>query len=86
MDSEDGESRVVDVVKTEGTRQTIILVFSLVGTVLTYYVIRKLQEPDSLSTAKMAGALVVKRWSDKQADRFNRLSLRMATIYNGEKW
>lgn len=85
MDSEPVES-VADVAKVETTRQTIILVFGLVGTVLTYYVIRKLQEPDSMSTAKMAGALVVKRWSDRWADRFNRLSLRMATVYNGEKW
>lgn len=84
MDSE--PETVVEVAKVETTRQTIILVFGLVGTILTYYVIRKLQEPDAMSTAKMAGALVVKRWSDRWADRFSRLSLRMATVYNGEKW
>lgn len=82
----DSEETVGQVVRVEGTRQTIILIFSLVGTVATYYIVRKLQDPDYLSTVKMAGALVVKRWSDKQTDRFNRLSLRMATVYNGEKW
>lgn len=77
---------VGDVAKMEVTRQTIILGFSIAGTVATFYVVRKLQDPDYMSTLKMAAALAVKRWADKQADRFSRLAAHMATVYNGEKY
>ena len=76
---------VVDVAKTETTRQTIILVFSIVGTVATVYIARKLQDPDTVSMLKMWSALTVKRWADRQAARFARLASHMATVYNGEK-
>lgn len=76
---------VADVAKVEITRQVIILGFSIAGTVATYYVVKKMQDPDYVSTVKMAGALMVKRWADKQADRFSRLASHMANVYNGEK-
>jgi hypothetical protein len=76
---------VGDVAKTETTRQTIILVFGVLGTVTTIYVARKMQDADAMSTFRMWTALTVKRWADKQADRFSRLAAHMATVYNGEK-
>jgi len=72
---------VPDVVRTETTRQLIILGFA----VLTVVMHRRLSDPDALRLAKMWGALAVKRWSDTQARRFTELSTRMATVYNGEK-
>lgn len=79
------EESMSTVVKVETTRQIIILVFSIAGTVATIYVARQLQDPDRLSILKMWGALTVKRWADKQADRFNRLAMYMGNVYNGEK-
>lgn len=76
---------VSDVAKVEVTRQTIILAFSIASTIATVYVMRKLQDPDYFSMVKMGSALAVKRWSDKQVDRFTRLSTKMANVYNGEK-
>lgn len=77
---------VADVAKVEVTRQVIILGFSIAGTVATFYVVKKLQDPDYMSTLKMGTALFVKRWADKQADRFTRLATHMANVYNGEKY
>lgn len=87
MEHEEWEevSTVVTVAKVETTRQFIILVFGIAGTIASVYVMRKMQDPDSMSTFRMWGALTVKRWAEKQADRFNRLALHMATVYNGEK-
>lgn len=76
---------VATVAKVEVTRQVIVLAFSLAGTVATIYVAKKLRDPDYMSMAKMASALAVKRWSDKQVERFTRLSAHMANVYNGEK-
>ena len=77
--------KVGDVAKVEITRQLIVLVFSIAGTVATIYVARKLQDRDTMSLLKMWSALRVKQWADKQADRFGRLALYMGTVYNGEK-
>lgn len=79
------EMTVATVAKVEVTRQVIVLAFSIAGTVATIYIARKLQDPDYMSMAKMASALAVKRWSDKQVERFTRLSAKMANVYNGEK-
>jgi hypothetical protein len=84
VDPEEGVS-VADVAKVETTRQTIILVFSIAGTVATVYLVRKLQDPDVMSLYRMWTALTVKRWAERQARRFDRLALHMANVYNGEK-
>jgi hypothetical protein len=76
---------MVDVAKTETTRQFIILIFSVAGTVAAIYVQRKLSDPDVFSTYKMWFAWRAKRWADRQADRFTRLATHMANVYNGEK-
>lgn len=76
---------VAEVAKTEATRQTIILLFGIAGVVVSVYVQRKMSDPDVMSTLKMATALYVKRWADRQADRFTRLASHMANVYNGEK-
>lgn len=75
------EPTVPEVVKSEGTRQFIILVFG----VITVILFRKLNDPDAVKTAKMWTALTVKRWADRQAVRFSDLATTMANVYNGEK-
>ena len=75
------EPSIPDVVKSETTRQTIELLFGIA----TIIIFRKLNDPDTLKLAKMWTALTVKRWSDRQAERFTRLSSTMANVYNGEK-
>lgn len=80
-----GVEGVGSVVRVESARQTVILVFGLVGSIMTVYIVRKLNDPDALSTFKMWGALTVKRWADRQSARFARLATHMANVYNGEK-
>lgn len=88
MDSDEEtevENLVWSVAKVEVTRQTIVFLFGVAGTIATVYIARKFNDPDNWSTFKMWGALTVKRWADRQADRFTRLAAHMATVYNGEK-
>lgn len=89
MDSEEEEivyvPKVVDVAKVEVTRQTIVFVFGVAGTLATVYIARKFNDPDNWSTFKMWGALTIKRWADAQSARFARLATHMANVYNGEK-
>lgn len=84
-DDTSGEVSVVDVARVEITRQTVILVFGIAGTVASVYIARRMQDELAMSIVKMQGALWVKRWADKWSDRFTRLSGWAANVYNGEK-
>lgn len=75
----------VDVVKRESAKQSVILVFGVAGTILTYYIVAKMRDPDVFKYWKMRSALACKRWADRWSDRFTRLALHMSTVYNGEK-
>lgn len=66
-------------------RETVTQLIGLGFAVLTIVMHRKLTDPDAMRIAKMYSSLVVKRWADRQAERFIRLSDHMATVYNGEK-
>ena len=79
------EPEVGQVVRSESARQSIILIFSLAGTLLSVWFVRELNDPDAVKLFKMRTSLAIKRWADKQAERFSKLATTMANIYNGEK-
>lgn len=68
-------AKPLDVVSEESARQTVILVFTLAGLVLSAWVIEEYASVDSLREMKMRILLRTKRvmqcisdWSQKQAD------------------
>ena len=75
------ENTVRDVVKNESARQTVILGFTLVLVGIMYVI----QNDDERRRMKMAAALVTKRFAQRQADWWQLVADRAATIYNGEK-
>lgn len=77
---------VVDIAKEETVRQTVILGFSLVGTVIMVYLMRKANDPDVFRTAKMASALRLKRIAQRQAVWWEDLAEKAATVYQKERW
>lgn len=80
-----GDRIIVDTAKEETTRQTIILVFSLVGTAGVVYLMRKLDQPEFGRTAKMMTALAVKRFANKRAEWWQDIADKAATVYNRER-
>lgn len=72
-------------VKDETQRQIVILVFSLVGTVITVYIVYQLSRPDAFKTLKMRVALSAKRLAQSQVDWWQRQADNAATAYNKEK-
>ena len=79
------ENIIADTAKEETTRQTIILVFSVLGTAGMLYVLRKFDRPDAGRTIKMAGALKVKRFANKQVDFWQNIADKAATTYQRER-
>jgi hypothetical protein len=79
------EETVSDVTKKETARQTVILVFSLAGTVAMVWVMQKVSNPDSFRTAKMYGALTVKRFAESRSQWWADKAAWAATIYNSER-
>lgn len=75
-------SDVSDVVKEESARQTVVLVFTLVGLVATTAVLASVSD---WRTMKMASALVAKRVCQHEAERWQRWADNAATLYNKEK-
>lgn len=76
---------VTDVAKRESTKQSVILVFSLAGTLGTLYIIQRFSEPDSFRTLKMLLALKAKRIAQAQADWWQDKADKAASAYNREK-
>lgn len=79
------DDTVRDVAKREATRQAIILVFSIAGTIGSVYLVKKFTEPDTGKTLKMMTALHVKRFAGRNVDFWQRIADRAATAYNREK-
>lgn len=79
------KSVIVETAKEETTRQTIILVFSVIGAAASLYVMRKFDQPEAGRIAKMASALAVKRFANKRANWWQDVADKAATIYNREK-
>lgn len=73
------------IVKREIKRQTVVLLFSLAGALITVYVMRKMNEPDFGRTLKMSAALKVKHFASAQVDWWQGVADRASTIYNREK-
>ena len=69
----------------EAKRQAIILLFGLVGTVATAYVLYYFASPDAWKTLKMRLALKAKRLTQSQADWWQTLADKAATMYNQER-
>jgi hypothetical protein len=80
------DETIGEVVVLETTRQTVILVFSLVGTVLMLYAYAKFAEPDAFRRVKTATALWAKRYAQKRVDWWQRIADKAATIYNIERY
>lgn len=76
---------VTDIVKTESTRQTVILLFSVVGAVASVAAVRHFSDPVLSKYYKMLFALKLKRFADRQADFWDGIAGRAAQLYNTEK-
>ena len=72
-------------VKEETKRQLVILGFSIVGTVITVYIVYQLSRPDAFKTLKMRLALTAKRLAQSQVDWWQKRADDAATLYNQEK-
>lgn len=81
----ENKETVSEIAAQESTRQLVILVFSLTGTLLTLLLVRELSDPDKMSTWKLRIALYAKRKAQKYADFWQELADTAATIYNREK-
>lgn len=86
MTDESITPKVGDVVIEESSRQAVILVFSLIGTVVMLYLYTKLGEPDSFRKLKVTTALNLKRYAQKRVDWWQRIADKAATIYNSERY
>lgn len=78
-------TEVAQVVKEESARQTVILVFSAVGVVVSLVVLQALGNLDNVKTLKMGAALYTKRACQKGADQLQEWADTAATVYNREK-
>lgn len=81
----DKKSVIVETAKEETTRQTIILVFSVVGAAASIYVMRKFDQPESGRFIKMTSALAVKRFANRCANWWQDVADKAATVYNRER-
>lgn len=71
--------------KDEAIRQTVILVFSIVGAVALAFVVRALDEPDFLRTAKMRAALAGKKACNTTALHLLNLADKAEGLYEQER-
>jgi hypothetical protein len=78
-------TEVVQVVKEESARQTVILVFGAIGIVVSLVVLQALGDMDNVRTLKMGTALYTKRVCQKGADQLQEWADAAATVYNREK-
>lgn len=74
-----------ETVKDEAARQTIILVFSLAGTIATCYVLYMFAQPDAFKTLKMRAALALKHLAQRQTDWWQTVADNAATAYQRER-
>jgi hypothetical protein len=72
-------------IRDEAQRQAVILLFSAAGAVVTILIVYHFSNPDALKTLKMSALLRVKRFAQKQVDRWQELADKTATLYNREK-
>lgn len=56
------------IVVEETKRQTVILLYSAVGTLVTMWIITNMTTPDAWDTAKMKISLALKKFAMKRAD------------------
>jgi hypothetical protein len=83
---EPARETVADVIKVETSRQTIILLFSVAGSVAAVLVMRAISGPDVIRTLKMRWALRAKRLAEKQVEWWERKRDAAATAYNRERY
>jgi len=76
---------VSEVVKEETAKQTVILIFSIIGVIVAGIMIREIDKPDQYKTFKMASALKLKRMARRQQEWWERVGDKAATVYNNEK-
>lgn len=73
------------VVRREIARQTVAMVFSVAGALITVYVMRRFNDPDFGRTAKMWAALQVKELAEKRVHWWQNVADRAAFFYDQEK-
>jgi len=81
-----GDETVGEVIATETSRQTIILVFTVIGTVVMLYLYATLGEADSFRKLKITTALNLKRYAQRRVDWWQNIADKAATIYNNERY
>jgi hypothetical protein len=76
---------IATVAEEEITRQTVILVFSAVGVLITVWIMEGVTKPDTYRTLRMGMSLWAKRFCQKEADRWQLWADNAASAYNREK-
>lgn len=74
-----------EVIKEETARQSVILIFSVAGAVLTVAAMKMLNDPDGWKTVKMATARGIESLAQRQAERWANLADRASRWYDREK-
>lgn len=72
-------------VTREVKRQTVILIFGTVGTLIAAYIMYLQFDPTARKTLRMSAALKVKRFASAQVDWWQNIADQAANIYNQEK-
>lgn len=75
------EETTRDIAKRESVRQAVIMVFS----VATVCVVYTLSDPDAMRAIRMRAALATKRFAQRQADWWQDVADKAATVYNKER-
>lgn len=84
-EDDDKPETIAEIAARESTRQTVILIFGLLGTAGTVIVMRYLSGPDAIRVLKMNAALKFKRYAQRQVDFWQLLADKAATIYQRER-
>jgi len=74
-----------EVLKEETARQAVILLFSVVGAVVSVVAVRQVSDPDHLKYLRMYWALKLKRIADNRVEFWQGVSAKAANKYNEEK-
>jgi hypothetical protein len=75
-----------ETVSDVATKETVLLLFSLVGAVAGVWVVRWASQPDMTRSLKMRYALQVKRYAQRMGEFWYNVAGKAATVYNREKW
>jgi hypothetical protein len=67
---------------TDTKKELVKAVITVASTVLSYYVARKMMQPDFFQTAHMRTALILKRVAQRNADAWQNIADQAASSYH----